>query len=539
MPFVSIEFALFVTAALILYYIVPAKYRYLVLLVASYVFYTLSDAFYLFYILFTTVSVFVCAALIENKAKKLSKHLLANKETLSKDEKKACKLAVKRKQKIILFVCVILNFGILTLVKYFNPFLTSVSNLGIAYFNMFRLNMLGTDDFVPFKNFIMPLGISFYTFQSMGYLIDIYYGKYEREHNFLKFALFVSFFPQIIQGPISRFGELSKELYRAVPFDFDNIRSGFYRVMWGLFKKLIVADRLGGYISATISMKENYKGIYILLALFFYSMQLYGDFSGGIDVALGVAEMFGIKLAENFERPFFSKSITEYWQRWHITLGTWFKDYIFYPLSVNKSMIKLGKFVREKGLPGLGKRIPIYLPMFAVWIVTGMWHGSTGKFVVWGLCNFVFIVLGTEAEPLSKKIIARIGLDERSLPLKIYRVSKTFLLMSFLRIFDISHDTKAAFCAFRYAFLDWGAFKWDKVYTDLLLPKEDLVVALIAIAVMFIFSMIQRSGSVRKRIFALPVPAQWVILSLLIVAVSVFGYYGMGYDAASFIYGNI
>ena len=309
--------------------------------------------------------------------------------------------------------------------------------------------------------------------------------------------------------------------------------------MWGLFKKLIVADRLGGYISATMAMKENYKGIYILLALFFYSMQLYGDFSGGIDVAVGVAEMFGIRLFENFERPFFSKSITEYWQRWHITLGTWFKDYIFYPLSVNRSMIKLGKTVREKGMPTLGKRIPIYLPMLAVWIVTGMWHGSTGKYVVWGLCNFVFIVLGTEFEPVSKKIIASLNLSEGSFPVRAYRVVKTFLLMSFLRIFDISHDTIAAFTGVKYAFLEWGSFSWEKVYKDLLLPKEDLIVVMIAVAVMFVFSLIQRKGSVRARIFNLPVPVQWIILSALIVAVSVFGYYGMGYDAASFIYGNI
>ncbi len=533
------EFALFVTAVLILYYIVPKRCQWIVLLIASYVFYAMSDVLNLFYIAVTTVSVYICAALIENKVIKQKEYLSVNKETLSKDDKKAYKAKVKNSQKIILWICVFFNFGILVLVKYFNPLLTSGENLAIAYINMFRLNMSGNSDFIPFKNFIMPLGISFYTFQSMGYLIDIYYGKYERERNFLKFALYVSFFPQIIQGPISRFGDLAKELYKETSFDFNNIRSGFYRIMWGLFKKLIVADRLGGYISATMAMKENYKGVYILLALFFYSMQLYGDFSGGIDVALGVAEMFGIKLFENFERPFFSKSITEYWQRWHITLGTWFKDYIFYPLSVNKSMIKLGKAVREKGMQTLGKRIPIYLPMLAVWTVTGMWHGSTGKYVVWGLCNFVFIVLGTEFEPVSKRIVEKLGLAEKSFTVRAYRVIKTFILMSFLRIFDISHDVKAAFDGARYAFLDWGSFSWDKVYTDLLLPQEDMIVVLAAVAVMFIFSLIQRKGSVRERVFKLPVPVQWVILSILIVAVSVFGYYGMGYDAASFIYGNI
>lgn len=539
MSFISVEFAVFVTVTLALYYIVPTGFRWILLLVASYCFYGLYDAQNLFYIIITTITVYFAAYLIERVAKKQNEYIAANKDSLSKEDKKAVKASAKSKQRVVLWLCVIFNFGILLAVKYFNPHLTFAHNYFVAYINMFRLNLLHNDSFIPFRNFIMPLGISFYTFQSIGYLIDIFYGKYEREHNFFKFALYVSFFPQIIQGPISRFGELSGELYKGAPFDFTNIKSGFYRIMWGLFKKLIVADRLGGYISATMSMKENYKGIYILLALLFYSLELYGDFSGGIDVAIGVAEMFGIKLTENFQRPFFSKSISEYWQRWHITLGTWFKDYIFFPLSVNKYMVKLGKALREKGMTYCAKKLPIYIPMLAVWLVTGMWHGSTGRYVVWGLCNFVFIVLGTEFEPLYHKIVSAAGLKENSFAVRSYRVCKTFILMSFLRIFDISHDTRAAFDGVRYAFADWGAFSWDKVYTDLLLPREDLIVVMIATVVMFIFSLVQRSGSVRKRIFALPVPVQWLILSLLIVAVSVFGYYGMGYDASSFIYGNI
>ena len=267
--------------------------------------------------------------------------------------------------------------------------------------------------------------------------------------------------------------------------------------------------------------------------MFMYSMQIYGDFSGGIDVALGVAEMFGIRLHENFERPFFSKSISEYWQRWHITLGTWFKDYIFYPLSLNKGILKAGKFLREHGFEKLGKRIPIYVPMFMVWFTTGMWHGSQNRFVVWGLFNCLFIILGTEFEPLSLKIVEKFKLDEGSFCMRVYRVFKTFWLMSFLRIFDISSDVPSAFNAFRLIFTDWSA----RVYEELSLPKEDFIVAVIAILVMFIFDLIQRKGSVRKRIFTLPVPVQWCILSLLIVAVSVFGYYGPGYDAGSFIYG--
>ncbi|MBR6159335.1 MAG: MBOAT family protein [Lachnospiraceae bacterium] len=529
MSFISMDFALFVTLALVLYYIVPVKFRWIVLLVASYAFYAQTDAWDLVYIVITTVTTFVCAAIIEKKGADQDTYLKENKDSLSKEDKKAFKAAVKKKQKRILILGLVINFGILLYLKY--------ANISIAYFNLYRLQWFGSTDFVPFIRVLLPLGISFYTFQTMGYLIDIYYGKYKRERNIFRFALFVSFFPQIVQGPISRFGQIAPCLFGENRFDFANIRSGFYRIMWGLFKKLVIADRLSGYVSTVMQSKQIYGGFYILLAVFFYSMQIYGDFSGGIDVALGVAEMFGVKLPENFDRPFFSKSISEYWQRWHITLGTWFKDYIFYPLSLNKTIIKWGKKTREKGLVTLGKRIPIYIPMFFVWALTGMWHGSESRYVVWGLMNFVFIVLGTELEPVSNRMVTALKLRENSFLMRAYRAGKTFWLMSFLRLFDINADVGEAFRAFRYMFSGWKSFDITVVYEKLGLAREDLIVAVCAIVIMFIFDLIQRKGSVRARIFKLPVPIQWVVLSMLVVIVSVFGYYGPGYDATSFIYG--
>ncbi|MBQ6128596.1 MAG: MBOAT family protein [Lachnospiraceae bacterium] len=530
MSFISMDFALFVLLALLLYYICPKKWRWFVLLVASYAFYWYNGADNLIYIVITTVSSYACAAFIENIATAGEAYIADNKESLSKDEKKSYKAGIKKKQKIVLICGLVINFGILIWLKY--------ANFSIAYINFYRLKWFNKTDFIPFIRVLLPLGISFYTFQTMGYLIDIYYGKYEREHNLLKYALYVSFFPQIVQGPISRFGQLSRELYSERSFRFYNICSGFYRVAWGLFKKLVIADRLGGYVSSVMSQKEIYSGPYILLAIFFYSMQIYGDFSGGIDVAVGVAEMFGISLTENFERPFFSKSISQYWQRWHITLGTWFKDYIFYPLSLNKTIIKMGKKVRQLGAPTLGKRIPIYVPMLFVWALTGMWHGSESRYVVWGLMNYVFIVLGTELEGTSARIVNALKLSESGFIMRAYRAGKTFWLMSFLRLFDINKDTGEAFRAFRLLFTGWRSFDINKVYENLSLPVEDFVVALVAIGVLFIFELIQRKGSVRKRIFGLPTVCRWTILSVLVAAVAVFGYYGPGYDAASFIYGN-
>ena len=529
MSFISMDFALYVTLALVLYYLVPARFRWIVLLVASYVFYGYNDAADLVYIVITTISSYICAYFIEKLTLGQKEYIKIHSDDMSKEDKKAYKLSVKKKQKLILTAGLVLNFGILAYLKY--------ANLPIAYINYYRIKWFGSTQMIPFIRVLLPLGISFYTFQTMGYLIDIYYGRYEREKNLLKFALYVSYFPQIVQGPISRFGQLAPELFSQKKFEFDRIKSGFYRIMWGLFKKLVIADRLAAFVSSVMSQKETYTGAYILLAVFFYSMQIYGDFSGGIDVALGVSEMFGIRLAENFMRPFFSKSISEYWQRWHITLGTWFKDYIYYPLSLNKGIMKLGKRFRQKGFEHIGKRIPIYIPMFFVWLLTGMWHGSQSRFVVWGLCNFVFIVLGTELEGFSAGAVKRLHLSEKGTVMRAYRAFKTFWLMSFLRLFDINATAHEAFKAFRYMFTGFTAFDIDTVYENLSLPKEDFIVAVCAIAVLFVFELIQRYGSVRRRIFALPVPVQWVILSLLITAVSVFGYYGPGYDASSFIYG--
>ncbi len=529
MSFISIEFALFVALVLLLYYIVPKRLRWIVLLVASYVFYALNSAADLVYIIFTTVSTYICTYLIEQVSVKQECYLNENKDILSREEKKAYKESSKKKQKRYLAACLLLNFGILAFLKY--------ANIPIAYYNFYRLNHFGDTDMIPFFRMTLPLGISFYTFQTMGYLIDIYYGRYTREKNIFRLALYVSFFPQIVQGPISRFGKLAPELYLGKTFDPTALKSGFVRIMWGLFKKLIIADRLAGFVHVVMEQKAAYPGIYMLLLVFFYSMQIYGDFSGGIDVALGVSEMFGISMAENFERPFFSKSISEYWQRWHITLGTWFKDYIFYPLSLNKSIIKLGKKIREKGMPDLGKRIPIYIPMFFVWLLTGMWHGSYSRFVVWGLCNFFFIVLGTELEPLSRKITSALNLSEKSFKMRAYRAVKTFWLMSFLRLFDISRDASDAFFAFGNIFRGWKSFDITIIYANLSLPREDFIVAVVAITVMFCVELVQRRGSVRKRILALPVVPRWIIVASLIAAVSVFGYYGRGYDAGSFIYG--
>ena len=526
MSYASIAFAYFVLALLILYYVLPQRFRYLALLLASYVFYVMACGKYVIYILVTTAATYAGGIGIQGYADSL-KRFLADNPGLSRDEKKTVRERSKGKRRRIMICTLLLNFGVLAVLKY--------ADFTVANVNLLRLHLFGNTDFFRIPSFVLPLGISFYTFQSMGYIIDLYFGKYEAQKDPLKLALYVSFFPQIIQGPISRYNELSGTLFEGHAFAYENICRGFYRILWGLFKKLIVADRLAPFVERTADRYASVNGTYLLLMIFFYSMEIYGDFSGGIDISIGVARLFGIDVTENFERPFFSKSVAEYWRRWHITLGTWFKDYIFYPITVSKNVLNLSKKVREKGHEELGKRIPIYLAMFIVWFTTGLWHGAQWRYVIWGLLNFVILVFSTEAEPLYARINTFLKWDGSILQ-KCFRVLRTFWIMSFLRVFDVSSQgVSQALVIIKKVVLDPGAVTLAGI-EELGLDPQELYAALAGILIMFIFSMIQRKGSITDRILAMPALPRWAVTALTVMAVVIFGSYGMGYDARAFIY---
>lgn len=527
MSFVSYSFVAFMCACLLLYYVTPKKHRWIILLGASYAFYLIACKKYIIYIVLTTISTFFFGKLISDASDRQKEYLKKHKEDLGKEEKKQYKASVKTRQKRMLILCLVLNFGILAFLKY--------ANFAIANVNFFRSTVFGTTQYLGFMKLVLPLGISFYTFQSMGYLIDLYYGKYTAQKNPFKFALFVSFFPQIIQGPISRYNQLSETLYEGSDFDYQNFVYGFWQIMWGLFKKLIIADRVVSYVQNVVGASEPMGGIYILLAVFFYSMQIYTDFSGGIDITIGVARMFGISVTANFDRPFFSKSIAEYWRRWHITLGTWFKDYIFYPLSIAKWTIRLGKWIRIHINETLGKKVPIYIATVIVWFITGLWHGAEWRYIIWGMCNCVLIILSTEFEPVFKKMIQILHVKEDGFVFRLFRVVRTFWIMSFLRIFDIAPGVRAALLMMRNAFRNLGDFSFERLYT-MGMTQEEFVVAILGCFVLLCVSLMQRKGSIREHIMKKHVSIQWAFTAALIISVVIFGSYGMGYDAHDFIY---
>lgn len=527
MLFTSYEFILFLLAVFVLYYVIPGRFQWRLLLAASYVFYFASGAENLFYILFTTVSTYWFVGRIQRSKDAQDAWLKEHKQELSREERKAYKGKCKKKQWRLLLLTLILNIGMLAVVKYTNFMIYNINGI---------LQVAGSGSRLSFLDIALPMGISFYVFQTMGYAIDVYRGKYRAEENFFKLALFVSFFPQLIQGPISRFDDLAKTLYEPHSFHGKTVSFGLQRILWGFFKKLVIADRLVVAVNTIIGDSASYSGVWVFVGMMFYALELYADFTGGIDITIGVAQTMGITVTENFIRPYFSKNIKEYWNRWHITMGSWFTDYIFYPISVCQPMLKLSKASRKHLGEQVGKRVTIYLSCFVVWFATGIWHGASWNFIVWGLANCAVILISQELEPFYRWFHSKVSVDG-TFGWKLFQVVRTVLLMSSLRTFDCYRDVPLTFRMFGTLFTD---FNWGELFSGALLNLGltvwDYAVVLVGFFLLLGVSLVQRNGSVREKIAAKPYALRFVVWFALFLLVLLWGTYGIGYDASQFIY---
>lgn len=527
MLFTTSRFIFFLLGVILIYQLLPQKFRWMWLLLASYIFYCFSGIKHLIYITVTSLSTYLASIMLNRIQKEQADYLKENKESLSREERKSYKAAMKSRQKKWLVLCMLLNFGILAVLKYTDFMIANVNGI-LGIFNSKRQ--------LAFMNFALPLGISFYTFQTMGYLIDVYHEKYPIEKNPFKLALFTSFFPQLIQGPINRFDELRESLFAGKGLTVKNVTFGAQRILWGFFKKLVIADRLLVAVTTIIHDTDAYQGVYVLVGMFFYAITLYADFTGGIDIAIGVAEIFGIQFRENFERPFFSKSIAEYWRRWHISLSFWFRDYMFYPISVSKPILNLSKFCRKHAGDWLGKRIPIYLASIIVWFTTGIWHGAAWNFIVWGLLNCLVILLSQEFTPLYKKFHSRFNV-ENSFWYRLFQVVRTFWLMSFLRTFDCYQNVGLTFRMYSTIFTRFNLmdlFRGGLMRLGLTL--QDYIVLVPAACLLVLVSLAGRRGSVREQMAAKPVMVRYLAYFAIFLAVLIMGAYGIGYDSSQFIY---
>lgn len=351
MNFRTWSFGFFLIISLFCYYKLPKKNQWICVLVSSVVFYAFSGAVNLIFILFSSFLTFY-------GAKKITSYNLLLKEkksVLPKEDFKVERENIKHIKRIVLLIVLILNIGLLAYLKYWNAFVSFLGNCFLLNFDFLK--------FSGFRGILLPLGISFYTFQTTAYFMDIYNGKYENEKNFLKYFTFVSFFPQLIMGPINRFDKLGIQLKEEHEFDFENIKHGVLLILFGAMKKYCIADLLYTRISSVLDHPyDNLPGSLIAFGILTFSIYQYADFSGGIDMVLGISKLFGLEMQPNFKQPYFARNLADFWRRWHISLGLWMKDYVFYPLALTHFMQNIGKFFSAHGGKKIGKHLARTVP---------------------------------------------------------------------------------------------------------------------------------------------------------------------------------
>ncbi|MCO7123778.1 MBOAT family protein [Ihubacter massiliensis] len=521
MAFTSLNFLIFVFAVVCIYFAVPKKIQWTVLLAGSYVFYLLSSPRTFVFILFTTVVTFFGGQAIGKKNTEHKNYIDRNADQLSREEKKEAKAQVQKKKRSLVVLILIVNFGVLAVVKYFRYYIEALGIAGIHF-----------DSGV-----LIPLGISFYTFQSVAYIIDLYRNKFEADQNIFKFALFVSFFPQIIQGPISRYDQLAGQLYAGHTFNYQNLSYGAQLILWGFLKKLVIADRVGIFVNEVFDNYTEYVGFYVAIALLLYSIQIYADFSGGIDIARGVAQILGIEMVNNFERPYFSDSISEFWRRWHITLGNWCRDYIFYPISLSKTFGKAGKKLRSTLGDRLGKLFPVLVAQMATFLTIGLWHGAEFKYIAYGLYNGGIIIMGLVLKPYLDKLIEILRINTKTFSWRLFQILRTFFLIVIGRLLPKAVSFTAAISMFKsLCIFNPGVIFNGSIY-QLGLTEKDIALVFLFCTVWFVISLMQENGwKIRESLARQNILFRWGVYLAAIVAVFIFGIYGPGYDASAFIY---
>ena len=403
-------------------------------------------------------------------------------------------------------------------------------------------------------DWLLPMGLSFFTFQMIGYVVDVYRGSISCERSLARFMLFALYFPRWIQGPISRYGESDTLLHRTHALDGNAVVTGAFRVLIGYAKKLIVADTALIAVEFLLARPQELRGIGVLVLSVLYSVQIYADFTGGMDIALGCSEMLGISLCENFDHPFSSTSIKEYWRRWHISMGRWFTDYVFYPLSLSRTSQRLSVHSRRLLGEGIGKRVPVWAATLITWLLTGLWHGFGWNFALWGLLNGILILVGQEFSPLWRRLAARFPKVAGSRVHHALSCTRVFLVVGLLRTLDLfdSADVTLHLWGSLFARDGWSASRIAFLTRGLGLSLPQWGLLVVGVGLMTLLSRLsarERSwattkwGSVevcwaselRRSLCRRPILAA-CLMAFLLFAVLVFGRYGYGYDPSAFIY---
>jgi len=516
MNFFSFSFVGAVCGALVLYYLVPLQFRWWVLLAVSLAFYLAGGLNAGLFLLFTVGTNYAGGLLLTR--------LNDKKANLAPEQKKQEEQRIKTRKRLVLVPVLLLNFGLLYMTKYWNFTAETVGKLGQLA--------------LPRLDWIMPVGLSFYMFQSVGYLVDCYRGKYRAERNFLKFSLFVSFFPQMVQGPISRYNELQPQLIQGNPWNADNVKYGIQLALCGYLKRMLIADRSAMVVNAVFDAPEQFGGFFYAFGVLFYCIQLYCDFSGGIDITRGVAKMFGIDLAENFKRPMFATGLADYWRRWHITLGSWMRDYVFYPLSFSKPFANLGRWARKHFKGKVGKVIPTAAATFVVYLIIGIWHGANFRYIVFGFYNGTILtasVLLANSYSIWKK---KLRIDDQRPWFKVFCILRTTAIVFVGRYITRAPRLMVALHMLKKTFTSPCLYQLrDGTLGSFGLSITDYLVVAIGCVVLFYLEWRQEKGlELRKTLEQKSPFVQWLCLFLPLVLLCIFGIFRGSGIQVEFIY---
>lgn len=495
MLFNSLHFLIFFPIVTLVYYALPKKIRYIWLLISSYYFYMCWNAKYIVLIIFSTLITYLSGILIGRSGEMA-------------DAKKAT-----RQKKLWVALSFIINLGILAFFKYFNFFFNSLST---------AFGLIGITLNQPTFDILLPVGISFYTFQALSYTIDVYRRDTPVEKNFLRYALFVSYFPQLVAGPIERSTNLLRQLRETIPFNFERAKNGILLMLWGLFQKVIIADRAALLVDEVFNNYTNYSGFQIVVAALLFAVQIYCDFGGYSNIAIGSAQVIGINLMQNFRQPYFAISVKDFWRRWHISLSTWFRDYLYIPLGGSR-----------KG------KMRTYINTLIVFLVSGLWHGASWNYVIWGGLHGSVQVLGDITEKGRNWLTAKLRINKDCFSYRLFQRILTFIIVDFAWIFFRARGTAEAFAIIKQMFSVFNPevlFVQGGLYT-LGLDQPNFILLLICIFVLFIVDIAhEKQIGLRGKLEQQNLAFRWMVYLAAIFVVILFGAYGSGYDAAQFIY---
>lgn len=502
MGITTLKFFMFFAISLLIYYSFPKKYRWGVLLITSFLFYLAAGETYLIlYMLFGVGTTYIGTRLIDEKLK------------------------TKKDKKIILFFTLSSIILELAVLKYLN-FVPETFN-GLA--NLFRLNLQ-----METVSILAPLGISYYTLSLIGYTLDVYWGTSKAEKNILKHALFTCYYPIMVSGPIVRYEQMKKELFEPKKFEIKNVIEGAERILYGLLKKMVIADQLALVVQTIFGYYQTFSGFYLILGVLLYAIQIYADFSGCIDIVLGVSKAYGVVLPENFNSPFFSRNLSEFWRRWHISLGQWGKDYIMYPLLKSEKFQKLGKVCKDKWGKKIGKKIPVILATLILWLVIGFWHGASYQYIfAAGILPWIYLVISELGEEQIKKIRNRLPVRYDTFSYRLFESLRTIDFMCIIWLFvsgtDLSSSCKIIIQIFQSSNLD----------LRLSLPQIPNFAVFLSCFLVFLVDYLKYKGrNVLELLNKQNLVFKYIVVFGMAYLILTYGAYGPGYNPVDFIYGG-